>query len=273
MSVTPMAMAWAADLLGRAAVPVGELPSASIPAGYREVRAGDERVFWPPADPSLPVVGLSPAPVGDPTGTAGTILAALLPEWRSANAWQPTSSGRTLSGWRFDTSRGDFGRPGPDGSTYVAALLMVLACSGQERLLWALGSPARAILDGEPLLRVLHALPVADGTPSEAELILGTWRLTTGYGVSQYTFRADGSFERGMSATTTFGITEHTTSTAKPGRYEVTAGILELTSGDGGDSFRARVFDELGYGAETPLRQLGLLPVEPGPEVDYALVV
>jgi hypothetical protein len=32
------------------------------------------------------------------------------------------------------------------------------------------------------------------------------------------------------------------------------------------------VFDELGHGAETSLHQLGLMPVEPGPEVTYALV-
>ena len=126
MRVTPVAMAWAADLMSRAAAPVGELPRAGILAGDQEVPVGDERVFWPQGDPSWPVVGLSPAPAGDPTGTLRTNLAALVPAWRSARALQPTSSGRTLSGWRFDTIRGDVGRPGPGGGTYVTALLMVV---------------------------------------------------------------------------------------------------------------------------------------------------
>ncbi len=270
MSVTSIAMAWAADLISRATVPVGELPRTGMPAGYREVKVGDERTFWPPADPSLPVVGLSP--VGDQEGSPGQILAAHLPDWRSANAWQPTTSGRTLSGWRFESSRGDFFRAGPDGSTYVAALAMVLAGTGEARLLWALGNPARAILDGEPLLRVLHDLPLAEATGNGADLIVGTWRLSVGHGIAQYTFQADGSFERGTSVTTTLGVLERTSSSADRGRYDLAAGVLELTAADGAGRFRARVFDELGYGAETPLRQLGLLPVDPGPEVIYALV-
>ncbi len=268
MSVPPVAMAWAADLLSRAAVPVGAALEPAIPAGYRELQVGDDQVFWPPPDPSLPVIGLSPPTAGTP----GLMLASLLPDWRSANAWQPTSSGRTLSGWRFESTRGDFGRPGPDGNTYVTALLMVLSGAGQERLLWALGNPARAILDGEPLLRVLHALPLAEATGTEAQLIVGTWRLSTGYGIGEYSFRADGGFERGFAATTTFGNLERTSSAANTGRFEVIAGVLELTAGAGTDRFLVRVFDELGYGAETPLRQLGLLPVAEGPEVTYALV-
>ena len=270
MSVGSQAMAWAAELICQSTVPVGELPGSGIPAGYREVVIGEERVYWPPADPSLPVVGLSP--VGEQEGNPSQILAAHLPDWRSSNAWQPTSAGRTLSGWRFETSRGDFFRPGPDGSTSVTALMMVLSAPGQTRLLWALGNPARAILDGEPLLRVLHDLPHAGATGSEAQLVVGTWRLSIGYGVGQYAFSADGSFEQGSSLTTTLGNLERTTSSVNAGRYDVAAGVLEITDADGEGRFLARVFDELGYGAETPLRQLGLLPVDPGPEVIYALV-
>lgn len=169
MSVTSIAMSCAADLISRTTVPVGELARAGVPTGYREVEVGDERVFWPPADPSLPVVGLSS--VGDPEGSPSQILATHLPDWRSANAWQPSSSGRTLSGWRFETTRGDLVRPGPDGSTYVTALVMVLSVAGQARLLWALGNPARAILDGEPLLRHLGLLPVEPGPEVDYALV------------------------------------------------------------------------------------------------------
>lgn len=270
MSVMPSAMAWAADLHSRATVPAGERPSVTLPPGYRAVDVGDERILWPPADASLPVLGISP--VGDPPGTPGQVLATLLPDWTAMSAWQPSSSGSTLSGWRFETVRGDYARPGPDGNSYVTALVMVLSGAGPARVLWALGNPARTILDGEPLLRVLHDLPVGEASGTAA-LVVGTWRLSAGYGISQYTFRMDGTFERGTSITTSFGALGNTTSVTEPGHYEVSAGVLELSTATSSSACRARVFDELGYEAETPVRQLGLLPVEPGPEVSYAFVV
>ena len=241
----------------------GERGTTGLPDGYGVLAGEAGDVYWPLGGDG-PVVGVeaSPPAADDPDA----VLAGLLPQWRPASAWTTTTSGVTAGGWRFVTLQRDLAR----GDGYLTALAAVLAGGDARRVLWALGNPARTVLDGGAVVRVLHAQPVLGGF--DPAVLVGTWRCTTGVGVLQHRFGADGTVESGTGAVVTLGPGEWTSAGVRRGTYKVADGALVLAYADAGVHYLARVYDEWGYGAQTPVRTLGLMPETGGDEVDHALV-
>jgi hypothetical protein len=258
------AAAEAADLLAASLTPDGLQPS-DVLDGYRSWESGSGPVFWPAADRDLPVLGVGAPPpdVADPAQA----LSALLPGWQPASAWATSTAGVTLGGWRFASVQRDVARP---GGVYLTALAVLLAGAGTQQVVWGLGNPARSVLNGGALVRLLHSLPPAGEVHGAA--LAGTWRNSSGYGVAEYEFAADGRFRRGLASDVTFGLQETTTGSTRTGGYRIVAGTLELTDDGGVRTYLGRLYDEYGYGAETPVHTLGLMPADTGDEVGYARV-
>lgn len=258
------AAAEAADLLAGSLAPAGLEPT-DVLDGYQSWETGSGPAFWPAADPDLPVLGLgaASAEAADPEHA----LSALLPGWQPASAWATTTTGLTLGGWRFASVQRDLARP---GGAYLTAVAVVLAGAGTTQVVWGLGNPARSVLNGGALVRLLHSLPAAGDVAPGA--LAGTWRNSSDYGVAEYEFGADGRFRYGMAADVTFGVQRTTTASTRSGGYRIVDGALELAGDDGVRTWLGRVYDEFGYGAETPVRTLGLMPADTGDEIGYALV-
>ena len=244
----------------------------AAPPGYRAQANGAGTVFVPePPAPGSPVVGLAPLEAAQVPPEPETLLPAALPCWRPVGAWSRTTAGTTGTGAGFRSWQADVqGPPGAEPAV-LGVLLLTLASGGSARLLWAVGNPAQAVLEGEPLLRILHAA-AAELPPGEPPDLRGAWLDHNAGGSVQYRFGAEGLLLRELVATTSFATSERTTTTSRDGDYRMAGGELLMRTGDAAERFQVRVFDEFGYGAQTPLRLLGLLPRGGGPELTYARV-
>lgn len=244
----------------------------AAPPGYQAQANGTDTVFLPLAPaPSAPVLGLTQPAPGETAPDPAGLLPVVLPGWQPAGAWSRTTVGSTGTGSRFRSWQADVRGPAGAEPDVLGVLLLVLAAGGRWRLLWALGNPAQAVLEGEPLLRVLYEA-AAEFPPGEPPDLLGTWRDSNSAGGAQYRFAADGSVRYELAAVTSLGLGESRTGITRAGEYRLEAGELRIRSGDPEQRFAVRVFDDSGYGALAPMHLLGLLPVDGGPELSYAFV-
>jgi hypothetical protein len=243
------------------------------PPGYT-VRAEAGMVALAPleVDRTPCVYGLSP-----PRPSKGTLDAdaqaalaeVVVPGWQRTGEWSNAAKGTAPAGWPYFRTQADF----RGNADVVSAMAMVFpAGPGRVHLVWGLGNPARCTFDDTAFARLFHSLRPhawrADGGAAFSQQLRGTWRNTERYGLAQFTFNADGRYERAQATSTRLGLNERTSSTVETGRYAVRQGALVLSPERGGREtvYRARVFEEFTYVRGRWTRVLGLIAPDAGAE-------
>lgn len=189
----------------------------------------------------------------------------VVPGWQRTGEWANAQKGTAAAGWPFFRAQADFRR----GGDAVSAMAMAFpAGPGRVHVAWGLGNPARCTLDDTSFAHFFHSLRPrgwrSDGGAALQRQLHGTWRNTERYGLSQFTFGADGRYERGLATSTRLGMSERTSSGVETGRYALRDGALVLTSDRGGREtvYRARVFEEFTYVRGRWTRVLALLAAD-----------
>lgn len=198
---------------------------------------------------------------------------AVVPGWQRTGEWANAQKGTAAAGWPFFRTQADFRR----GGDAVSAMAMALpAGPGRVHVVWGLGNPAHCTFDDTAFAQLFHSLRPrgwrADGGAAWLRQLHGTWRNTERYGLAQFTFGADGRYERALATSTRLGFSERTSSRVERGRYALRDGALALTPESGGHpaTYRARVFEEFTYVRGRWTRVLALLTADAGAdEVRY----
>jgi hypothetical protein len=235
---------------------VGQL-GYDVPPGYVQQRTGDVVILAPAAvsdrTPCVYGIAATRAATGNLEGDArAALLETVVPGWRRLDDRYAAMRGTSAAGWPYVWYRAAFeGELGGQRQAVNAMAMVLPAGGGRVHVVWGLGSIARCLLDDGPFEQLFHSLRPAgwtsDGGQALGRALVGSWRYTASGGLQQYTFRADGSYDRDLGSRATVGVMERTSATATGGRYSVRDGMLTLAPANrpqSPDRYRVRVYDE-----------------------------
>lgn len=225
------------------------------PAGYVQERKGDVVVLVPATtDDRTPCVyGLAGRQMSTgnlETDAQAALVNAVVPGWRRLDNRFAAMRGTSAAGWPYVWYRASFEGDLGGQRQVVNAMAMVLpAGPGQVHVIWGLGSIARCLLDDVSFEQLFHSLRppgwTSDAGRAVTRAIAGTWRYTTSVGLQQFTFTADGRYERGLGVE--LRLPGQTFTKVTTGRFTIQNGELALTADSGaadGARFHVRVFEE-----------------------------
>jgi hypothetical protein len=255
-----------------------------VPAGYTTERDGRLIVLSPPKmdekTPCAYVVGPPRASSGKLETDARTALPEILPGWRPKSEHYTALRGVSGDGWEYFVFQTDMvGNVDGREQSLTAMAIALQTDSGQVSIAWGFGNAAYCSIHRIAFAGFFHGLRPrgwpSDGGRAMSRELNGLWRLTTDYGLAQYKFTADGGYQYGMSAVTSYGLPNTTYSNVRDGRYELREGQLILKpEGKGGatERYRVRIYDE--YLSGTWQRYLSLYDEknDPANDVQYARI-
>ena len=253
-----------------------------VPPGYVARREGGDVALSPMSAERTPCAyGISP-----PRPSRGALdkdaqaalVEVVLPDWQRKGDWTSSVRGNAAAGWPYFRVQSDFQRNVTASFEYVTAMALVFPAErGRVHVVWGVGNPARCTFDDVSFARLFYSLRprgwASDGGKALLRDLQGTWRNSERDGISQYTFSADGRYERGLATATRLGLEERTSAGVEGGRHELRSGALILTPDrrDRDSSrYRVRVNDEFLVVRGRWTRAMSLLDEsESGNEVRY----
>jgi hypothetical protein len=228
-----------------------------VPPGYVQERNGETIILSPsPVSERTPCVyGIAPtrpATNNLETDAEAALLQAVVPGFRKLDDRHSAMRGVSAAGWPYVWYRAAFEGDIGGQRQAVNAMAMVLpAGPGRVHVVWGLGNIARCLLDDASFEQFFHSLRpsgwTSDGGQALMRALVGTWRYTASSGLQQFTFRADGTYDRDLGSRAQVGAMERSSSTATGGRFTVRDGEVVLAPDhrpQNPDRYRIRSYDE-----------------------------
>ena len=188
-----------------------------VPPGYVQERRGDVTILAPAvASERTPciygIAGVRPATGNLEADAESALLQAVVPGWRKLDDRHYAMRGVGAAGWSYVWYRAAFEGEINGQRQAVNAMAMVLpAGQGRVHVVWGMGNIARCLLDDATFEQLFHSLRpggwASDGGQAFTRALAGTWRYTSSAGLQQFTFRADGTYDRDLGSRATVGIT------------------------------------------------------------------